>query len=495
MKSGEHEMNDDARGKSADDYAEMPNGRLLLRQRLIDRIEQVATNPESIKNERLTDTGNAELMAELFGNEIRYDHRRKRWLLWQGHRWQLDTDGQISRLVMETAKIRYLHAESINNLDKRKRVADWAIGSESRMRIESCIAIAKNVRPIADNGKAWDDEIMLFGVANGVMDLTTGELRNGQPDDRITMTTGVDFDSSARCPRWEQFLREVFVEDELIDWIHRALGYSITGDTSNQCVFIGYGSGANGKTKFYEAVRQALGDYSYSAPFSTFELHQRSGIPNDLAALEFRRFVTSSETNDNTRLNEARLKAISGGDPTTARYLHAEFFTFDPHLKLWLFVNHKPKVADDSHGFWRRVRLVPFTRQFSGENDDKRLGEKLRAEAQGILAWLVRGCLEWQKRGLEPLPDCVKIATENYRAESDELIDFLSEKCLESDGNRTKASELYRAYSNWAVGQGLRDREILSSNAFGRRMADKYQREKSREGTFYQGITLNCAEL
>jgi len=130
-----------------------------------------------------------------------------------------------------------------------------------------------------------------------------------------------------------------------------------------------------------EAVRAALGDYSYSSPFSTFELYRRASIPNDLAALEFKRFVTSSETNDDTRLNEARIKAISGGDPITARYLHAEFFTFMPHLKLWLLVNHKPKVTDDSHGFWRRVRLIPFARQFTGEADDKHLGEKLRASA------------------------------------------------------------------------------------------------------------------
>lgn len=162
-----------------------------------------------------------------------------------------------------------------------------------------------------------------------------------------------------------------------------------------------------------------------------------------------------------------------------------------PHLKLWLFVNHKPKIEDDSHGFWRRVRLIPFTKQFTGEADDKRLGEKLRAEAPGILAWLVRGCLEWQKRGLEPVPECVKTATEQYRAESDDLSGFLSEKCVERIGSRIRASELYKAFKEWATEQGLRDKEILSANAFGRRMADKYHREKTREGTYYQGLCLN----
>jgi putative DNA primase/helicase len=489
-------MNSNMRIKTVDDYIEMPDGRPQLRQNALNNIlgPELATNEGCQDYARLTDTSNAELLANLFGQKLRYDHKKRRWLLWKGHRWEPDQDGHISRLAMDAARVRYASAELVNDLRERKRIADWAIGSESRMRLDACISIARNIRPIADNGEGWDMETMLLGVSNGVLDLTTGKIKNGCQDDGITMTTGVDFDPSARCPRWEQFLVEVFGEDGLIDWIQRSLGYSITGNTSEQCVFIGHGSGANGKTKFYEAIKNTLGNYSYSAPFPTFELHQRAGIPNDLAALEFKRFVTSSETNDNTRLNESRIKAISGGDPITARYLHAEYFTFNAHLKLWLFVNHKPKVADDSHGFWRRVRLIPFTRQFSGENDDKELGEKLRAEAPGILAWLVRGCLEWQKRRLEPLPECVKTATETYKAESDDLIDFVNERCIDSVGCKTKASDLYRAYVNWAISQGFRDKEILTANAFGRRMADKYRREKSREGTYYQGITLSITE-
>ncbi len=287
-----------------------------------------------------------------------------------------------------------------------------------------------------------------------------------------------------------QFLSEVFGDNELIDWLHRALGHSLTGDTTEQCVFIGHGVGANGKTRFIEGMRWALGDYAYSAPFSTFELSQRASIPNDLAALEFKRFVTSSETNENTRLNEARVKAISGGDPMTARYLHAEFFTFMPHLKIWLFVNHKPKVADASFGFWRRVRLIPFTRQFIGEADDRRLGEKLRAEAPGILTWLVQGCLEWQKRGLDPVPECVKVATQEYRQESDILAGFIADRCIEHPKATVKASELYSAYKSWAEGEGMRDREVLTSTAFGRRMRGRYQKERRGGTVYYFGIGL-----
>jgi putative DNA primase/helicase len=358
------------------------------------------------------------------------------------------------------------------------------------MRIDACIAIARSIRPIADSGDNWDNDTWLLGVNNGVVDLRTGELRPGRPDDRITMTTGVDFDPEAKCPRWEQFLTEVFGETELIDWLWRALGYSLSGDTTEQCVFIGHGIGANGKGVFSGALHTALGDYAYSSPFSTFELYQRASIPNDLAALEFKRFVNSSETNDNTRLNEARIKAISGCDPITARYLHQEYFTFYPHLKLWLFVNHKPKVIDDSFGFWRRVRLIPFTNQFTGRADDRRLSEKLRAEAPGILAWLVRGCLEWQKRGLEPVPECVKVATQEYRQESDLLAEFIADKCIEHPQATTKASELYKTYKSWAENEGMRDREVLNSTAFGRRIHERYLKEKRGGTVFYHGIGL-----
>jgi len=447
-------------------------------------------NP-AVTDLHLSDTGNAELFGRLYGGRLRYDHRRRRWLLWSQDRWQPDVDGEVARLGVEAARVRYAQAERILDLKERQRVASWSIGSESKMRLEASIAIARNVLPMADRGDSWDLNPWLLGVSNGVVDLKNGELRPGQTEDCITMSAGIDYDAEAKCPRWERFLTEVFDDNELVDWLWRALGYSTSGDTTEQVVFIGHGGGGNGKTKFTEAVRGALGDYSYSSPFSTFELFQRTSIPNDLAALESKRFVTSSETNDSTRLNEARIKAISGGDPITARYLHAEFFTFNPHLKLWLFVNHKPRVVDDSHGFWRRVRLIPFAKQFTGEADDKRLGDKLRAEAPGILAWLVRGCLEWQKRGLNPVPAVVLAATQDYREESDLVASFIRERCFEHPGATVKASVFYRAYRGWATEQGLQERETLTATAFGRYAGNKYHRNRTRQGVFYQGVGLD----
>ena len=447
--------------------------------------------------EHLTDTTNAELLISLYGDRLRYDHRKARWLIWEQHYWLSDATNAVGRCAVEAARTRYKWAVEIEDLELRSRTAKWAVSCENRPRIEACLAVASFLEPIADAGYTWDTDPWLLGCMNGVVDLKIGELRPGRPEDRITMNTGIAFDPDAQCPRWLQYLDEVFGDPELIDWLWRALGYSLSGDTSEQCVFMGYGSGSNGKGTLVGAVRASMGDYAWDAPFSTFELHQRSGIPNDLATLEFRRFVSSSETNDNTRLNEARVKALSGQDPITARFLHREFFSFEPHLKLWLFVNHKPRVTDDSYAFWRRVRLIPFVRQFAGDAVDRNLKGKLRAEAPGILAWLVRGCLEWQQKTLAPMPRSVEAATQAYRAESDVLAGFISDRCVEHPQAAAKAADLYKAYRDWAEAEGIkeRDREYLTATAFGRRLGERYDKVRASGGMVYRGITVKGNEV
>jgi putative DNA primase/helicase len=302
---------------------------------------------------RLTDAGNAEYFAARYGSDVRFDHRRARWLLWRGHRWQPDADAEVRRLAKDAMRERFKDAALLDDPEARARAAKWSIASESRGRLDALAYLAQAERPIADDGLAWDTDPMLLGVANGVVDLRTGEFRAGRRGDQITMSTAVAFDREATCPRWQRFLVEVFVHPELVTYIQRAIGYSLTGDVSEQCLFLGYGAGANGKGTFTKTLMGMLGEYAYNMPFSTIELHARAAIPNDLAALVGRRFVVASETNDGSRLNEARVKALTGCDPITARFLHSEFFTFEPCAKFWLSVNHKPVVRDDSYGFWR----------------------------------------------------------------------------------------------------------------------------------------------
>ena len=210
--------------------------------------------------------------------------------------------------------------------------------------------------------------------------------------------------------------------------------------------------------------------------------------PTTSRRLAGRRLVTASEVSENARFNEARIKGLTGGDKQTARFLHHEFFEFEPTLKLWLAVNHLPVVLDDSHGFWRRVRRVPFRRRFA-EDADPGLVETLRAELPGILAWAVRGALAWREQGLGS-PEAVMAATASYRAESDPLADFLADRCVMTEGVEVRARLAYAAYRGWAEDEGMRDREILSMKAFGTRMTARFTKVARNDGKVYLGVGL-----
>lgn len=436
-----------------------------------------------------SDAGNAELLAHLYGERVRYDHRQGKWYIWQGQHWDEDIDGEIARLALETVRTRYREAERLDDLGHRQGEARFAITSENRSRLEALLAQARSLHPIASSGATWDRDPLLLGVKNGVVDLSTGRLRPGRPEDEIRLFTPIEFESGATCPRWEQFLAEVFEEDtELVAFARLAVGYTLTGRTDEQCLFLLHGQGANGKSVFLSLLRELLGSHAYNAPFSTFELRGRTDITNDLAALAGRRLVTASETNEGTRLNEARIKALTGGDPVTARFLYGEHFTFKPQAKIFLAVNHLPVVEDLSLGFWRRVRLLPFNRTFTTDADPK-LEEKLRTELPGILAWAVSGTVSWQASGLGA-PSSVLAATKSYREASDPLADFL-EECLTLDPPRSVGSaEAYGAYQSWAKAQGMTDREMLTLTAFGRKMGDRFASKKTKTGKRFLGVGL-----
>jgi putative DNA primase/helicase len=399
----------------------------------------------------LTDTGNAELLAKLNRDKICYDHGRQKWLLWKEHWWSKEANAEVMRMAKNLARVRARFVNEIEDEDIRKKAKKFAHQSESHARIKSFLELAKSEPLISQSGDGWDTNQMLMGVANGVVDLRSGKLRAGRPVDRITLHSDIFFDSDSKCPRWEQFLNEIFDgNNDLIEFLHRAVGYSLTGDVSEQVLFLCYGTGANGKSTFLEVIKHVLGDYAFNLPFSAFELKSRQSIPNDVAAIEGKRFVTALETDEAAQLNEARIKSLTGGDPITARLLYHEYRTFLPTFKIWLAFNHKPNVNDDSHGFWRRVKLIPFEKRFETEAADPRLIDKLKAEAPGILAWAVRGCLAWRRLGLGT-PTVVTQATTEYRAESDPLSQFLEETCQTGADLKVGSTELFEKYRSWAT--------------------------------------------
>lgn len=403
-----------------------------------------------------SDGGNAELFAWRHKDGLRFDHRQNRWLIWNGQRWIEDAQDQVHRLAKQAARYRFELVAAYKGLEDDKLTPEilWCLESENLHRIRAALELAKAEPPLSCGGNEFDADPWLLGVENGVVDLRNGKLRDGRPEDWVTLSTHVPFIEHAPCPRFERFLNEVFEGDaELVEFVWRALGYSLTGSVQEQCFFACYGTGANGKSTLLGAVHYVLGDYAFNLPFNAFEIKQRSSIPNDLVRLASRRFVTASETREGVRLNEQRIKTLTGGDLITARQLYKEFITFDPTHKLWLAFNHKPIIADDSPAMWRRVRMIPFNRRFEEAGQDKVLPEKLKAEACGILARAVRGCLDWQQGGLG-MPRAVAAANCEYQEESDALAAFMDECCVVREGETAAAGELWQRYQQWTEESG-----------------------------------------
>ncbi|MBN1975953.1 MAG: DNA primase [Anaerolineae bacterium] len=446
---------------------------------------QAAATAQAI---HLTDVGNGRRLVARHGANLRYCDRLGGWFVWDGRRWEKDETGAIERRAKDTVQAIYDEARDCQDDDRRKALYKHALASENKQRITAMAAMAQSELAVVVRPGDFDRDRWRLTVNNGTLDLRTGELLPHRRDDLITRLAPVDFDPDAQAPTWAAFLDRVLAgNQELIDFLCRAVGYSLTGSTREQCLFILYGTGANGKSTFTEAVRGLLGDYAQQTPVDTLMIKRGQTIPNDIARLKGARLVTASEAEEGQRLAESLVKQMTGGDPLAARFLHAEWFEFVPEFKAWLATNHKPAIYGTDNAIWRRIRLIPFTVTIPPEDQDRDLGRKLRAELPGILAWAVRGCLEWQRVGLGA-PEEVREATKEYRAEMDRLGGFLDDCCVIDDKAQAGASELYLAYSEWCEGNGER---AVSGTRFGRQLAERgFDKERTNRGNVYYGVGL-----
>jgi putative DNA primase/helicase len=330
--------------------------------------------------------------------------------------------------------------------------------------------LAQTELEVATTMNAFDTDPWLLTVANGTLDLRAGMLRPHRRDDFITKVSPIADDPGARCPIWDAFLQRVLAGDEeMIQFLQRAAGYSLTGLTTERLLFILCGPGRNGKTTFLEVLLAILGDYAVRTPTQTLLVKRDGSIPNDIAALRGRRLVTASEGDEGGRLAEGTLKELTGGDTIAARFMRAEWFTFRPVCKLWFATNHTPIIRGTDHGIWDRIRLIPFPVRIPEAEQDTEFGAKLLTEASGILAWAVRGCLAWQRKGLGH-PEPVRQATAGYRAEMDVLGHFLADCCIVNEGALVSAEALFAAYTRWAATSG---EPRLTKTMLGRQLKER----------------------
>ena len=440
-----------------------------------------------------SDAGNAERLHEVHGENLRHVTESGQWLIWNGCRWEPDSNGEVTRRFIEVMRTMAREAADHPSAEAAQALTKFALQSCNKARIEAGISLAKSIAGVSVSVNDLDADPWLVGTPEGVIDLRQGGPVTPRREHLITKSIGASFDPLAECPTWERFIATITGGDtELADYLQAAIGYTLTGRVTEQCLFFLYGTGQNGKGVYTETAKRLLGDYGQTAPESLFTKDRNPAATNDVARLAGCRMAIASELDEGAAFAESRIKALTGGDTITARMLYHEYFDFVPSHKFWISGNHKPTVKGTDHGIWRRLRLIPFTVRIPDEEKDPELASKLAAELPGILNWAIAGCLRWQRERLR-IPQCVKAATEAYRAEEDVIGQFLDECTEKRPEARAGRTELYKSYQDWAEGEGIN--HPLTARRFNRQVEERgFRWLRSCGVQFWQGIAIGGNE-
>ncbi len=441
----------------------------------------------------MTDMGNGRRFADRYKGQAVHCHLWREFLLWDGRRYSRDELGQSVHYAKMTAVSIADEALALAATGKsNKELLKFALQTQSRKRLGDMLWAAQS--EMAVHPDDLDRDPWLLNVMNGVLDLKTGELMPHDPALLMTKIAAVTYDRQADCPVFKQYLQTVFAGDkDIISYVQRVVGYCLTGDTREHCLFIMHGAGRNGKSTLLNVLSWLLGEYHVKAEAKTLLAQKHEGVRNDIAALKGARVVTASEIGEGMVLNESLVKELTGGDIIRARFLYQEAFEFLPQFKIFLATNKRPEIRGVDEGIWSRIRLIPFNVTIPEASRDPLLADKLRAELPGILNWALAGLRVWQEGGLHP-PQAVRGATEQYRQEMNVVAQFLSECTFENAGGSVEASVLYECWREW---QHDENQHYLTQRQFGTRMTEMgYKREKKRDSkgsskTFYMGLSLN----
>lgn len=454
------------------------------------------TLPEDASPEQLatsfpcTDLGNGERLVHRYGADLRYCAVWDKWLVWDDKRWQVANRKQVERFAQLTVRSIYAEARDENDPDRRRALADHAKKSESNARKVAMIEQAKSLPGIPIGPDELDADPWLFNVQNGTIDLRTGVCREHRRADLITKIARAEYDPDATCHTYDAFLERVLPDPGVRELAWRLDGYALTGVVHDHVFPIKYGAGRNGKGVHDNTMLHVFGDYARQIPTELLMAKRGDSHPTEKTTLFGTRLALATETEEGRVLNVAFVKQMTGGDKISARRMREDFWEFDPTHKVQLSTNHKPVIRETKDAMWERVLLIPWTVQIPKAERDKRLAEKLQGEASGILARLVRACLDWQRDGLS-VPDAVRLATDSYREDMDVLGTFLGDLCVVVAGAHDTADRLFTAYEKWAEGNNERG---LSQTKFGTSLSERgFERVRdSKTGrTMWRGLRLS----
>jgi putative DNA primase/helicase len=414
------------------------------------------------------DDGIATAFAEEYRGDLRYVASWGKWFEWSKGVWREDETLHVFSLIRRTCKARGIEKASM-----------------SRM-VGAVHSLVRADPRLAATVEQWDADPWLLNTPDGVVDLRTGAKRAHRPADYMTKATTVG--PRGDRPLWEAFLAKIMGgDDALIAYLQRVLGYCLTGDTSEQALFFAHGVGQNGKTVLTSTVSGILGDYCQATPIETFTESRTDRHPTELARMRGARLVTATETEGGKYWAESRLKELTGGERVAARFMHKDFFDYQPQFKPWISGNHKPRLRSVGKAMRRRVNMMPFLITIPDHDRDPKLTEKLKAEWPGILQWMIDGCLDWQEHGLAP-PEAVVNATDAYFAGEDGYADWVAERCEIITRHRSRSSDLFASWKDWAEKAGQPHGDTKRFREEMERLGFHYERGKA--GSFFVGVRV-----